>query len=166
MRRILAGLAGLSLGLTLMAAPASAAPSRQSFQFFFPGDPQAGAVGPVVTIGAVNGVGTDRTVAITPNPDGTVTDTDVVTLAKGTLTIQDTDTAGSFTLDPVSCIGSVSGSGPYTIVGGTGAYAGATGAGRFEGRGVLFFTRTAGGCSEQPRSPFFVVKASGTISLP
>jgi len=92
--------------------PASAATGTQSFRFLFRGDPQAGAVGTVVATGVINGVGTDRAVSFTPNPDGTVTDTDVVTLPAGTLTIHDTDTTTTFTLDRRAASAGSAGAGP------------------------------------------------------
>lgn len=120
----------------------------------------------MIATGVVNGAGSDRNVGSQPNPDGTVTDLDQITRAGGTITIRDTDTFTSFNLDPLSCVARVDVTGVYAVVGSTGAYAGASGSGTFVGHVILVFNRTSGGCSEQPRSFFADITASGALSMP
>ena len=65
-----------------------------------------------------------------------------------------------------SCSGSFTFSGPFTIIEGTGAYAGAEGSGTFEGRGRYFGRPTADGeCSFEDNFFFFIVNAKGTVNL-
>lgn len=156
----------VSLALGVLAGPAQAATGRQTFRIVFSGDPRAGALGTVVLSGLVNGRGTDETIAQHPNPDGSETDIDLFTLSGGTITIQDTDPGGTFNFDPRSCIATVgTNAGVFTVLGGTGAYAGASGSGTFSAKGVVVFDRVPGGCSEEPRSFTAVVTGTGTLHL-
>jgi hypothetical protein len=166
-KRIGAGLAGLCTALVLFAAPAQAATGTQTFKIVFSGDPRSGVLGRVAAIGVINGLGTDETIAQDPHPDGSETDTDLITLPGGTITIIDTDPSEAFSFDPGACIATIGTSaGTFTVAGGTGRYAGASGGGTFTARGLVIFDRVAGGCSEEPRSFFAVVTATGTISVP
>jgi hypothetical protein len=159
--------AGVWLALVLLAAPAQAATGRQTFRIVFSGDPRAGAPGTVVLSGLVNARGTDQTITQHPNPDGSETDVDLFTLPGGTITVEDTDPGGTFDFDPRSCIATIGTSaGVFTVVGGTGAYAGASGGGTFTARGLVVFDRIPGGCSEEPRSFTAVVTGTGTLHLP
>ncbi|MCA1695437.1 MAG: hypothetical protein LC749_12280, partial [Actinobacteria bacterium] len=97
-------------------------------------------------------------------PDGSETDTDLITFPRGTITIVDTDPADIFHFDPVSCTARLFGSGPFKVAGGTGAYAGARGSGTFSANGVVVFSRTPSGCSAEPRS-FVAVVTATTKSL-
>src|SRR5947209_18313683 len=107
MRKILGALVVLMCALPVLASPASAASGIETFHFVFPGDPHEGAVGRVVASGVITTAGTDRNVGSQPNPDGTVTDLDQITLPGGTITIEDTDTFTYFSLDPRSCVARV-----------------------------------------------------------
>lgn len=159
-------MAGLWLGLLVIAGAAEASTARQTFRIIFVADPGSGTPGRVVATGPAAGVGTDVTTAQDPHPDGSVTATDLITLPGGTLTILDTDPPDIFHFNPLACVAIISGSGPYTITSGTGAYAGATGGGTFSAQGAVVFDRTPGGCSDQPRSFVATVSLSGTITLP
>lgn len=166
-RRIGTCMAGLSLGLLLLAAPAHAATGAQTFKIIFTGDPRAGTPGKVVAFGVINAVGTDETIAQDPHPDGSETDTDLLTFRGGTVTIVDTDPGGTFDFDPRSCTARIgTDAGTFTVSGGTGRYAGASGGGTFTARGLVTFARVGGECAEEPSSFFVVVTATGTISVP
>lgn len=159
--------AGLWLSLFLAAAPAQAATGTQRVTIVFTGNPRAGVLGRVVATGPVTGVGTDETIIQDPHPDGSETDTDLITLPGGTITIVDTDPADAFHFNELACTATIStNAGTYRIVGGTGAYAGATGHGTFSAKGFVVFDRVPGGCAEEPRTFFAVIQLSGPISIP
>ena len=166
LRKIGVAVAGLFLSLVFVGSPAQAATGNQTFRILFTANPRSGIPGLVIASGVVSGVGTDLTIAQDPHPDGSETDTDRIALPGGTITILDTDPAGIFHFNPVTCVATLAGTGPYTIIGGTGAYAGASGQGTFTARGLVVFDRTAGGCSEEPRSFFASVTLSGPITVP
>ncbi len=158
-----------TIGMTFawLSAPAQAATGAQSFRIIFTGDPRAGSLGRVIATGVVTAVGTDATIAQDPHPDGSETDTDRITLPGGTITILDTDPPGTARFNPATCTATLSASGaPYTIIAGTGAYAGAQGGGTFSARGLVVFGRTAGGCSEEIRRFFADVRLTGSIAVP
>lgn len=157
--------AGLCLVLVAAGAPADAATGTQTFRIVFTADPHTGAPGTVIATGLVNGIGTDRTIAQDPHPDGSETDTDLITLPGGTITIADTDPSDLVHFNPAACLAALSGTGTYTILGGTGAYAGASGRGTFTVQGVIVFNRAPGGCSEAPRLFFAAVTVVGPISV-
>src|SRR5437588_144439 len=138
MRRIGVAGAALCLSLGLLVSPALAATGSQTFRIIFTGNPRAGVLGRVIATGLVNGVGTDETIAQDPHPDGSETDTDLITLPGGTITILDTDPADVFKFNPTSCTATIStNAGVYTVTGGSGAYAEASGSGTFSARGFV-----------------------------
>lgn len=160
-------MAGVWLSLALLAAPAHAATGSQTFRIVFSGDPRNEPPGRVFATGVVNAIGTDVTIAQDPNPDGSETNTERFTFPGGTITVRATDPGGTFDLNPVTCVATTgTTTGVFTVIGGTGAYAGASGGGTFTGRGLAIFDRVAGGCSEEPRSFFFIVTATGTVTVP
>ena|SRR5947209_3397363 len=167
MRRIGVAGAALCLSLGFLASPALAATGSQTIRIIFTGNPRAGVLGRVIATGVVNGVGTDETIAQDPHPDGSETDTDLITLPGGTITILDTDPADTFNFNPATCTATIStNAGTYTIIGGTGAYAGASGSGTFTARGFVAFPRIDGGCGEEPTIFVAVVTLRGPLTLP
>ena len=157
----------LGFGLALLGAPARAASGSQTFRIILTGNPRAGAKGKVIAAGVVNGIGFDETIAQDPHQDGSETDTDRITLPGGTITILDTDPPDTATFDPSTCTATLHATGaPYTVIGGTGAYAGATGGGTFSATGLIVFKRTPDGCSEDIRVFFADVRLTGTLSVP
>jgi hypothetical protein len=166
-RRIGVAISGIWLALVFLASPAHAATGRQSFRVIFSGDPRAGTPGTVILTGLVNARGTDETIEQHPHPDGSETDVDVFTLPGGTLTVEDTDPGGIFDFNPMTCVATIgTNGGVFSIKGGTGAYAGASGSGTFSAKGVVVFDRIPGGCSEEPRSFTAIVTGTGTLNLP
>jgi len=149
LKRIGAGLAGLCTALLLFAAPAHATTGAQKLTIVFSGDPRSGMLGRVIATGVITGVGKDETIAQDARPDGSETDIDLITLPGGTITVVDTDPGDLFQFDSLSCTARIG-----------------TNAGTFTARGLVIFDRVAGGCSEEPRSFFAVVTATGTISVP
>lgn len=167
MKRIGAGVAGLLTAMLVFAGPARATTGTETFKIVFTGDPRSGMLGRVVASGVITAVGTDETIAEDPHPDGSETDTDVFTFPGGTITLVDTDPGDIFQFDPRSCTARIgTDAGTFTVIGGTGRYAGASGGGTFTARGLVIFDRTADGCSEEPRSFFAIITGTGTVSLP
>ena len=114
----------------------------------------------VVAIGPITAVGTfeetdDPDIIRFRFPQGTVT-----------LDSPTEDESGDF--NEAACTGSFSFTGPFTIVGGTGAYQGATGSGDVQGQGWFVGERTATGCSEDEDAGFFFLyaTATGNVTLP
>lgn len=74
--------------------------------------------------------------------------------------------------DPVSCTGTATATGTWTISGGTGAYAGATGHGTFSGTGRLVGERDGrGGClgpdsDADPKVSVSTLRGTGVAQLP
>lgn len=166
LKKIGCAVAMAGLGLAALTGGAGAATGNETIKIVFTANPRSGIPGTVIARGVANGIGTDETIAQDPHPDGSETDTDLITLPGGTITILDTDPPDIAQFNPASCTATLSGGGPWTVIGGTGAYAGATGAGTFTARGVIVFPHTADGCGDTPRSFFAVVTLNGTISLP
>lgn len=157
----------IGLAFTWLGAPAQAATGAQAFRIIFTGDPRAGALGRVVATGVVTAAGTDATIAQDPHPDGSETDTDRITLPRGTITIADTDPPDTAKFDAATCTATLSASGaPYTIIAGTGAYAGAHGGGTFSARGLVVFGRAANSCSDKVLGFFADVSLTGSIAVP
>src|SRR5689334_5084512 len=117
-KRIGAGLAGLCTALLVFAVPAHATTGAQTLKIVFTGDPRSGMLGRVIATGVITGVGTDETIAEDPHPDGSETDTDLVTLPGGTITIVDTDPQDIFQFDPLSCAARIgTNAGTFSVTG-------------------------------------------------
>lgn len=56
--------------------------------------------------------------------------------------------------------------GSYVVVGGTGAYQGASGGGTYAAQAVEIFRRTSAGCSSDVRSLVATFTLSGPLTLP
>jgi hypothetical protein len=124
--------------------------------------------GRLVASGPIHGVGTDTVVDHTDNPDGSSTDTDRFELPDGQVLLRDTYIF-TVTTDGQSCASDISVEGTWTIVSGTGAYAGATGGGNFTAHGIFVAGREpSGGCLgfDSPPVAFSqVVRGVGTVDL-
>ncbi len=161
MKRLLAVLlAAATFILIGLASPAAAQTAgNQRFIVFGAG---SGADVPfrVFAIGPITGVGTfeeteDPDIVRFRFPQGTVT-----------LDSPTGDETGEF--DERTCTGSFTFTGPFTIIGGTGAFQGATGSGTVQGQGRFVGERTATGCSEDEDAGFFFLyaTATGNVTLP
>lgn len=154
MRRLIAGVA-LGVGALLgLSSPAWAVTGPQTFVLFGGFDEDA----TIVATGPISGVGT----SISTGED---TETDIY--PNGSVNLRHPETGGSDSFDPRTCFGTATFNGTYSIEGGTGAYAGATGAGTYQGQAFFLAERTAQGCSEEETAfSFFLVRAAGTTTLP
>lgn len=157
-------LVSLSLALTLVgtASPAMAATGPQRFIVVF-----RGTTGPVFATGVINGSGqVSNVVPEVLDPEaGTFSETDRLTFPEGTIDVLFKGTVSGFFPDPNTCVARPSGSGTWTVVGGSGAYEDASGGGTFTFPAVLVFPRTANGCGEEPILTLAFVTAEGTISV-
>ena len=124
--------------------------------------------GRVVAVGPFSGVGEYRLLSHTDNPDGTSTDFDEFVFPEGRVFFSDTYTvqigrAGS------SCTWLIDVEGEYTITGGDGAYAGASGGGTFTAMGEFVAGRDESGTClgfDMPPVAFTeVVEGVGTTVL-
>lgn len=161
LRKLVATLVVVSVGLLVAAGPASAATGPQTFRLVFTGDPAPGLVGKAVATGLVNAIGTDTAV---DQPTGA----DVITLPKGSITFIATAPPGGITFNPATCVvrfNVVGGS--YLVVGGTGAYQGASGSGTYAAKGVEVFNRLNGACdTTSVRSFVLSFVLTGPLTIP
>jgi hypothetical protein len=159
---------GAAMTLALVAAgPASASggvpAGRQAFIVY-----SAGSSGDdgntVIGMGPVSGFGRER--VLVDHSDETTQDfTTEYDFPAGTVALAIYGPTTS-TLDPRSCAGSITGSLRWTITGGTGAYAGASGSGT--GTFVDRFVAEQGpdGCShDEPAVNVFLARLSGSTML-
>lgn len=154
MRRIIVGLAAAVASLMALAGPAAAATGAQRLVIVFSG-PQ-GSPGRIVLSGPLSGVGT----SVDTETSGTIT------LRGGTIDVEHPITSNNDSFNPVTCKLKIDESGPYQLVGGTGQYAGVSGAGSYSTKGTVVFRKTAQGCSDQPIASVVVVRGSGSTTLP
>ncbi len=159
MKKALGVLLGITLGLIASTGAAAAqAAGEQRFVvlvYGFGGQETT----TVIAVGPITGVGTfeeteDEDLVRFVFPEGSVT-----------LNAPSEDESEEF--DEFTCTGRFTFSGPWEIVGGTGAYEDATGSGRFEGQGRFVGQRDIEGCSEDENAGFFLlyVEVTGTVSL-
>jgi hypothetical protein len=165
-----AGIVAMSLAVAFAPAPASA--TTQGSETFNGVLLASGATGSrvvlttaVVMRGAFNGVGRIVEVPNLPTDPDNVNRDDLV-FAGGTIHFVNTGLTFSFTIDPRTCIGKVSGTQSITVLGGTGRFAHATGS--FAGvlaASVIAPRNVDGTCDVQSLPLFEVDHVSGTGSL-
>lgn len=164
MRKLLATAVGALALVAAMSAPAAAATSgSQTFVVAF-----RNTTGSVAAYGVVNGSGSvANVVPEVINPDFTFVETDRLTLSGGTIDVRFAGQVNpsAFSPDPRTCVAKTTGSGNWTIVGGTGAYAGASGGGTFTFPAYLFYGPTAQGCTSEPTLTLAFVTAVGNVSV-
>jgi hypothetical protein len=93
---------------------------------------------------------------------------DVLHLGGGTLRINHPDSKSKYhqKLNPTTCFASFTITGPYTLGGGTGKYAGYTGRGTYTVTGEAVARRTSGGACNLKANPSVeaaYIRASGTV---
>jgi len=159
MRKALAVVLGVTLGLVGSAGAASAqAAGEQRFIVIASGS-GGEERSTVIAVGPITGVGTFEE---TENED-------VVRFVfdEGSILLYAPGEEETEEFDEFSCTGSFTFSGPWEIIGGTGAYEDASGSGRFAGQGRFVGVREPQGCSEDEDAGFFFlyVEVTGTVSL-
>lgn len=160
MRKIIGVLMGAAM-LVGTAGTASAATGNQQFTIAarFGADDTATSC-QVVATGPIRGTGTCTITDVS----NTVTLVHIV-LPGGTVDLRakQFDSTDNFT--PEACVDQFTFQERFTIVGGTGAFANATGSGTDTGSGVFTAPRTNKGCAFEQGSGFAVVTATGHVSL-
>lgn len=163
MKRAVAMALGLGVAVLGLAAPASAETANQRFHLVFRGDEST-----VVAAGPIRGVG-----AVVDQEGGSESSFPVAfVFPDGTVFLTVTTVEESFDFNPVACVVRVSLVEDFEITGGTDRYGGATGSGRFTGRGTLLLQRDAEGNCLGPESgaqPVFavsVLRGTGYVTLP
>ncbi len=123
----------------------------------------------VAAHGAIDGVGTEmqRSKEIKGGELVHVT----LHFADGTLRFTAIDHNG-FRLHMNTCTATTHGGGKWTVTGGTGAYTGASGGGRFTEPGTVFAQRSTSGACRGDKTPpnetisYLTAKLRGTVTLP
>ena len=93
--------------------------------------------------------------------------TDTLKFPNGTIRLRHTNPTGGVSFDPRTCLNTVNQHGTYTLVGGTGRYAGISGNGRFQLHVLAVGARSHGKCSEnKPLVAFeLIIRAAGPVHL-
>jgi hypothetical protein len=99
----------------------------------------------VVATGVITAVGTD---VFLLSPEGDPASYSRYEFPNGTVSVRNTPEQEQFRLNPHSCVGKFKASGTWEVLGGTGAYADATGSGTLTLADTAFFARAPEGCSE------------------
>ena len=160
MKRLMAVLLGAALVVLGLAGPAAAQTSG-SQRFIVVGGGSGDELNfRVIAIGPITAVGTFEE----------TDDEDVIRFRfpQGTITLDSPTEDETEDFNELACTGSFTFTGPFTIVGGTGAFQGVTGSGQVRGQGWFVGERTATGCSEDEDagSFFLFATATGNVTLP
>ena len=116
--------------------------------------------GPVLAYGAFNASGIDVEHGTNPSMG-----TGTFHFPNGTVNASHTsDPGGTMNFNPVTCVGHFTGTGDYTITGGTGAYWGIRGHGEYTLNGTVIAAHTAHGCGQQI-GQLVIVQAQGGVSF-
>lgn len=155
-RRRLAAV-GAALAAVLVsgsASPASATTTpSERITIVFLGTP--GVAGTVIARGPVLDIGT-----LTP----TDSDTDTLVFPDGALLIQETGATFVHPPTPPACIVRFTTTGTYQVVGGTGRFAGATGAGTTLDSGFELLTRSRTGCGDPALFLYDRIETRGSLT--
>ena len=150
--------------------PAMAATGDQTFTVVIQGKLSDGNATPtravVVANGVINAVGSDQFLPSQPGDPPNV-DRDLFTFPNGTLTIKVTNvTFSGGPPDPRSCVAQFAQTGTWDVIGGTGAYARASGGATFSLRGTGVAARLPGGGCADDATFVIVDRAAGDLVLP
>jgi len=148
--------------LAVLAVPGAAwgvTPGAQQFRVVIAG-PDNAQQSTVVASGVLNATGKDVEVSATASSG-----VDRFVFPHGSLRISHTRHQHSESFDPRSCTARFSESGTFKVVGGTGAYVGASGGGTYQLHGTFMGQRTAKGCG-RGGTGLVVVHATGHLGVP
>ncbi len=154
-----AGAIALSGIVAAAAAPHAAragASGIERFQFMSTSETSVKTT--VIARGVFTAGGVDITVSNT---------TDTLKFPNGTIRLRHSEPTGPANFNPRTCLGTVNQHGTYTLLGGTGKYAGISGHGRFRLHVLLVAARSHGKCSDtKPALAFeLLIRASGPVHL-
>ena len=153
------------------AGPALADAGPQRFVLTFSG-PLARALANdpgrrVIASGVITGVGEEEFLSQGPGPSpGTFVGASNFVFPEGTVGVEVEGTVAEQHFGPGGCFLRNTISGSFTITGGTGAFAGATGGGTFTGVNLVFGSVSDGGCSADDARLVSSVRLTGTIDVP
>ncbi|MDQ6949577.1 MAG: hypothetical protein M3256_25845 [Actinomycetota bacterium] len=131
----------------------------------------ADAPGRVIAVGPVSGTGVTKLLSHDEGPNGSFTDVYSLKLGSGSIVFTQTGTE-DFPFDAASCSATASGQGTFTLGGGTGAFSGVTGSGRFSQRGKIIGSRSSSGAclgpdsGAAPAALVVIEDAAGTATRP
>ena len=154
MRRMLVSAALGGAALLALAGPASAVTGDQTFVVFGT-DPLAPTV---VASGPIAGIGTD--IESETEPSGSFV------FPEGSVQVDHPPTSGERGFIESACVGVERFVGTYSLEGGTGDYADASGGGTYSGTDVVVLSRTPDGCGDEPELSLLAVTFNGTTTLP
>lgn len=160
MRKKITGVLMGAAMLVGMAGTASAATNNQQFTIAARFGPDNTTSCQVVATGPIHGTGTCTITDVS----NTVTLVHIV-LPGGTVDLRAKQFNGTDNFNQRACVDQFTFQERFTILGGTGAFAGATGSGTDTGSGVFTAPRTNKGCDQNQGSGFAVVTATGHVSL-
>jgi hypothetical protein len=153
--------AGVIATTGMMAATASthrtAVSGTESFQIM---TTSASGPGSVITNGVFTAAGTDQ--------ENQKAGTAKFTFPNGTVTVKHSRGTGKQSVNPKTCLATLSIHGTYRYTGGTGAYSGITGNGTYKLSILGIAARVGGKCdlNKPPLAWHQVVNATGTATLP
>jgi hypothetical protein len=157
----------LAVSLLAFQDAASAQSGTQRFHIVYAGpfDPADPPERSLTAVGPIQGKGHERFISEGPGPEpGTMLATTELVLSEGTVMLTLSGT-GEFRFNARACIGFNTSRGSWVITGATGAYAGASGQGTFEGRNILSGRRTPEGCPSQPDRLISNLRLVGTVTV-
>jgi hypothetical protein len=151
-----AGALALSGTLAAAAAPSSSASGIEHFQAM--STSETGTPTTVIAQGVFTAGGVDITTSNT---------TDTFKFPNGTIRVRHSPGTGPASFNPRTCLLTVHQHGTYTLLGGTGKYAGISGHGRFQLDVLLVGARSHGKCTQnKPPAAFeLIIRASGPVHL-
>ncbi len=162
----LAAVLVVSLAAFQDAALAQTGTQRFHVVYVGPFDPADPPERNLTAVGPIRGKGYERFISEGPGPEpGTMQATTELVFPEGTLTLTLTGT-GDFRFNARACIGFNTSRGTWVITSGTGAYAGVTGQGTFEGRNTLSGRRTPEGCPPVADRLISNIRLVGTVAFP
>lgn len=162
MRKALLACAVTLVVLSLHATASAATRGSQTFVVYAAGAPNAART--VVASGPIRGVGSVVLGQETVGPGGTLTATTTWVFPEGSVFVTLTLTYRQ-SFDSRRCVATNQFRGTWRITGGTGRYAGATGSGTVSGSISAYYTRAAGGCSENQYLEVTTLRYRGSVTL-
>jgi hypothetical protein len=166
-RLALTALAGGALVLAACSSSSAPEPATKTGTVIFAGDSTSLANNPVIPLRATGVITDTGSIKLSGGPGA---GTGVIKLSHGHVNVMHSRGSGSaFHLSKATCTAGQNSHGTYTVTGGTGSYAHATGHGRFTVTFTVKFAMTGGQCKvtrhTQPASGHTTFLATGPITI-